>query len=106
MSQAKSAARGGPCFAYGCRIAGEHELLGLWACTEHYIEALEHSAHIRTLAVGWGVIAQRLQDERLDPVRRYLVGRGLGARQEGSPPSGREPSETSRRENSEDKPPS
>jgi len=34
------------CYDPGCGAAAPHELLGLRACTPHYVEALEHSAHI------------------------------------------------------------
>jgi hypothetical protein len=34
------------CFDYRCEAPAAHELLGLDMCTPHYVEALEHSAHL------------------------------------------------------------
>ncbi|HEV1992483.1 MAG TPA: hypothetical protein VGR34_06430 [Candidatus Dormibacteraeota bacterium] len=64
------------CFATGCPIPALHELLGLRACTPHYIEALEHSAHIVTRPAG-----QLLQEERLnDDQRRTAIMFALAKR--------------------------
>ena len=40
------------CFDPSCKQLASHPIRGLKACTEHYIEALEHSAHITSLVSG------------------------------------------------------
>jgi len=55
------------CYVPGCEAAAPHELLGLRVCTPHYIEALEHSAHIVPKTY-----LKRLSEE-LDHARRRLA---------------------------------
>src|SRR5260370_823098 len=61
------------CYAQDCREPPKHELLSFPMCTPHYIEALEHSAHIVSTPVGVLIIEdKRREEERLAPARRRL----------------------------------
>ncbi len=66
------------CYAQDCREPPKHELLSFPMCTPHYIEALEHSAHIVSTPVGVLIIEdKRREEERLAPARRRLEKRLL-----------------------------
>lgn len=34
------------CYAQSCTKVAEHEIRGIRMCSEHYIEALDHCAHL------------------------------------------------------------
>jgi len=40
------------CFDDNCVGTAAHEIRGLQMCTTHYIEALEHSAHLTSVVTG------------------------------------------------------
>jgi len=43
-----------PCFDPSCTAEATRNLRGFRMCIEHYVEALEHSAHIDSLVVQSG----------------------------------------------------
>jgi hypothetical protein len=64
------------CFDSECQTAADRELLGFRMCTPHYIEALEHSAHVVSRPVGELIIEHNEREEkRLVPIKECLEKR-------------------------------
>lgn len=60
----------------GCSAPATRKLRGLWLCTPHYIEALEHSAHI--VSTPMGLLVKKITAEeaaRLGPLREIVAKR-------------------------------
>lgn len=55
------------CYAQDCELPSPYELHGEEMCVQHYIEALEHSAHLTTVT-----LAER-ESRALPPLQRTLM---------------------------------
>ncbi len=67
------------CFDTNCASPADRELHGLRMCTPHYIEALEHSAHIVCLPMPVLIAkAVRWQELVLGPLHAALIERVRG----------------------------